>query len=197
MLPLLALLGALAQAAGPVDSDRVLRPDGSPQAAAPDLADVHAIAEALGRVQNAWAAHTILSGVPPCEHGEARTLVTRARMLGAELHSRLVPLMATYPDDPEVDALVGRYLAGVAFQEKVVEPRGGACAAPSSPAPGVGPQPPPSQPVAIIALMGVVCPGLEPGDGSVMVVRGPVCSTPFGSCDCTPRPVLPGEVVGP
>ena len=182
MLPLLALLGGLSRAADPD---------------AADLAEAAAVAEALGRVQNAWTGHTLRSGVPACAHGEARTLVTRSRLLGAELHRRLVPLVADHAEDPRVDALVGQYLAGVAFQARVIEVHGGDCAAPLAPSPGVGPQPEADRPVAILALMGVICPGLEPGDGGVMVVDGPVCATPFGSCDCSPRPVLPGEVVGP
>jgi|GEM_PF-3671235 len=184
----MVLLFALALA-GPPEPSPVPPP-------APDgLSEAQAVAVALGRVQNQWMSRSLLSGQEPCTVGAARSLLTRSRLLGAELHRRVEQLVEAAPEHPEVLALQDSYLAGVAFQSRVVEREGGDCPAPLTAAPGVGPAPVGDEPVAIIALMGVVCPGTDPADGGVMVVHGPVCTMAFGACDCTPRAVLPGEVL--
>ncbi len=165
--------------------------EGPPPSA--ELQDARAVAEAVGRLQNAWASQTLLSDVDPCTHGEARTLVTRSRVFGADLHRRLVSLQESAPDDPAVLELVEVYQATVAFQEKVIEPHAGDCAVAADAVPGIGP--PTREPTAIIVRFGLLCPGVNPVMDEVRVVRGKVCLSAFDGCECTPRTVLPGEVL--
>lgn len=163
-----------------------------------ELAEAEAVAEALALVQNQWAMRSVLQGRSPCDVPSVPSLVARSRILGGNLHERLLALPPPQgPTEPDLLArrslLDERYLAAVAYQEAVIERQSRGCQASHRPAPGIETPSTPTR-VALIAGEGHLCPDGVPTHDSVVVTDHPVCLQPstITACGCTPMPVHAG-----
>jgi hypothetical protein len=178
------------------------------------LDEAAAVGRALGRVQNDWGARVLLTApAPDCSDRVAGDRAARARVFGADWHRRLGAaeeelerLRAHHGDagtashQAQLAAQQEAYLAAVAWQARLVEPWARGCAL--RVLPGTGPAEPGGelrQPplTAVIALSGMLCPGMLPGSGGVLVVDGPICAASLDDCDCAPHAVLPGSALEP
>jgi hypothetical protein len=204
MIPLLLLL-----------SDPAGATDRRAEALASALADAEAVGRAVARVQNAWAGVVLEeSQRRRCADDPALAdRAARARALGADWGARLnaaregIDAWAPGRSADEVaplrralDAQRGAWAAAAAAQARLVEPWAEGCAPSVLPGPGFPPSEhgrpiDPAEPVAIIGLSGLLCPGLVPLTGAVVVVRGPACAAPTEACGCTPGPLLPGAAL--
>ena len=207
MAPIIPLLLLLSAPAGATDRRA--------EALAAALAEAEAVGRALARVQNAWAGVVLEEGQRrACADDPALAdRAARARALGADWGARLNALAkgldAWSPGRPAdevaplrrgLDAQRGAWAAAAAAQARLIEPWATGCApgvlaGPGFPPPELGRRVDPTEPVAIIGLSGLLCPGLVPLTGAVLVVTGPACAAPTEACGCVPSPLLPGAAL--
>jgi hypothetical protein len=178
------------------------------------LDEAAAVGRALARVQNDWGARVLLTvPAPGCGDPVAGDRAARARVFGADWHRRLLAVeeelerarvhhgdAGTELHRSQLAAQQEAYLAAVAWQATRVEPWARRCVL--RVLPGTGPAEPGGalhEPplTAVIALSGMLCPGMLPGSGGVLVVDGPICAAPLDDCSCQPHPVLPGSALEP
>jgi hypothetical protein len=186
------------------------------------LVRAEAIHVALSRVQN-QIAERLKAGVGPCVDAAGQSLVARTRVLGPALrdgaqaaraeHARVralrdsptvAPLLGA-PEQSRLDALTERvkaasrrYLVALEWNRRFI-PDEEKCAAAVQPAPGLSaPDGATARgPVAVIGVGGGrICPWQMRAEGVVVLDRPEACYA-HQECACTPKPVLPGAVIGP
>jgi hypothetical protein len=186
------------------------------------LVRAEAIHVALSRAQN-QIAERLRSGIAPCADAAGQNLVARTRALGPALRnatqsaraeharvralreSKTVSPLLGEPEQSKLDGLTERvkvatrrYLVALEWSRRFI-PAETRCLATLKTGPGLpAPDGAPSRgPVAVIGTgSGQICPGQLPAEGVVVLERPEACHADQ-VCACTPRPVLPGAVIGP
>lgn len=189
------------------------------------LDEAAVIGQAASRLQNAFGQDRVLTTKVACNQTKTMSYGARAQVYGqahrdqvqtasAEVDrlERLAAAPTVAPSmDPEltarveaararVDAAIRDVRVQAAWHERYILPRILQCRPPLLPAAGVtGWQAPgTAEPVAIVGTRGgVICPMAVPANGKVVIAwEGEACWDRDADCYCSPKPVLPGAVLG-